>query len=214
MSSRPKQFSFTPANESTTHFATALTGAGPFIPPTGFTRSATTDALAHQVTLTSAANLSGSNITINGTDADDRTIAETIAGPNVNTVETTKFFKTITSITASVSLGANTMDVGIADEFVSPTLPQERYLVSGFPPAVQVIITGTINFDIEDTDSDFRDTPNSPPAQDTLNWLNDANFTNKTASLAANLAYTPQAIRFVANSYSAGATVKMTVHTP
>lgn len=210
MTMRPQYFSFTPANETTTGIATGLTGAGPW---TSFTLSGPSDSFAHQLSLTSAANLSAINITIVGTDADGQAVTETRAGPNANTVETSAYFKTVTSISAASTLGANTLDVGWVDEFVSQTLPTEIYLHQG-PPFCQITLTGTANFDVEDTMSDIRASYSPPPSQGDFTWLNDANFTAKSASLSAQLAVIPRAIRLAVNSYSSGAVLKLAVITP
>lgn len=210
MTMRPVYYSFTPANTTTTGIVSGLTGAGPW---TTFTLSGPSDGLAHQLSLTSAANISGINITVTGTDADGVAISETLAGPAANTVETTKYFKTVTQISAASTLGANTMDVGWVDEFVSQTIPLEFYL-QGLTPVCQVTLTGTANFDIEDTLSDIRESYAPPPAQSDYFWQNDANFTNKSASLNANLALAPRAIRLVINSYTNGAVLELAIVTP
>jgi len=204
MTMRPVTYTFTPANTTTTGIATGLTGAGPW---TTFTLSGPSDGLAHQLALTSAANLSGINLTVTGTDADGVAISETLAGPNATTVETTAFFATVTQISAASTLGANTLDVGWVDEFVSQTIPLEFY-VQGQTVNVQVELTGTANFDMEDTMSDIRAVPQ--PAQGDLLWLNDANFTNKTASLSSPLAVVARASRLAVNSYTNGAVFSVT----
>lgn len=211
MTARPKYFTFTPSDEDTDGLANDLTGAGPWSSG-NFVTTTIPDGLAHQLSLTSAANLSAINITLTGTDADGKVISETIAGPNANTVETTKFFKTLTAVSASATLGANVLDVGWVDEFSSPTIPLERYLSS--PCLAQVTLTGTANFDIEDTMSELYPNPNSPSTQDSYTWLNDANFTNKSASLSAALAVICNACRLVVNSYSSGAVLKLAVLVP
>ncbi len=212
MTMRPHAESFTPATASTTFFATGLTGAGPF---STLTASATGDSLAHKVDLTSAANLSAINMTIAGTDADGQSITEVIAGPNANTVTSTKFFKTITSITAASTLGASTMDVGLNAASVSKTIPLEIYRFGQLPSA-GITITGTINVDIEGTMSEIRaaDAQTAPLAQNTFDWENDGNFTAKTASLIAVLAAGYRAVRLAINSYTAGATVALNLVTP
>ena len=208
MSASPSYYNYTPAAEDTDGIANDLTGVGPFTPNVA---NSAGDGLAHQISLTSAANLSAINFTITGTDADGQVISELLAGPNNNTVETTKFFKTVATIVNSATLGANTLDVGWVDEFVSPTIPLEIYL-RGHAVNVQVTLTGTANFDIEDTMSDIRATPQ--PEQSALTWLNDANFTNKTASLSSPLAVVARAIRLMVNSYTTGAVFNLGIITP
>lgn len=210
MTARPSYFTFSPAAEDTDGIANDLTGAGPWTPNVA---AGPGDGLAHQLSLSSAANLSAINITIVGTDADGQAVTETRAGPNANTVETTTFFKTVTTITAASTLGASTLDIGWVDEVVSQTIPLEIFNNEG-PPYCQVTLTGTANFDIEDTMSDIRATSSPPPGQDSYTWLNDANFTGKSASLSAQLAVMARAIRLVTNSYSTGAVIGLAVITP
>lgn len=210
MAMRPKYLSFTPADEDTDGIANDLTGAGPWTPNVA---SSISDGLAHQLSLSSSANLSGIDITIVGTDADGQAVTETRAGPNNNTVETAAFFASVSSITAASTLGANTMDVGWVDEFVSETIPLEVYL-RGQTVNCQVNLTGTANFDIEDTMDDIRASSSPPPSQEDYVWLNDANFTNKSASLSAPLAVVARAIRLCVNSYSSGAVLELDIISP
>lgn len=210
MTMRPSYFTFSPAAEDSDGIANDLTGAGPWTPNVA---SGPADGLAHQVSLSSSANLSAINITITGTDADGQTVTETRAGPNNNTVETTAFFKTVTTISAASTLGANTMDVGWVDEGASPTIPLEIFTDSAHA-AAQLTISGTANVDIEGTMSDIRASYSPPPSQADFTWIDDANFTGKSASLAANLATNWRAIRLVFNSYSSGASVKLAIITP
>ena len=50
---------------------------------------------AAKVTLTSGGNMSGVTVTITGTDIAGNTQTEDIAGPNANTVTSTKFYNTV-----------------------------------------------------------------------------------------------------------------------
>lgn len=212
MSMRPKYLTFTPADESDNGIASGLTGAGPW-DESDFTLDGPSDGLAHQISLASTANLSGITITITGTDADDQEVSEARAGPNNNEVETATYFKTITAISAGATLGANTMDVGWVDEFVSPTIPLEIYLHNETVNC-QVNLTGTANFDIETTMSDIRASSSPPPSQDDYLWLNDANFTAKSADIQAALATKARALRLALNSYSPGAVLELAIITP
>lgn len=208
MSMRPLHLTFTPAAASTNGLAAGLTGAGPWA-AANFTLLAPSDGLAHTINLTSAANLSGINITVTGTDADGVALSETRAGPNANTVATTAYFKTVTGISAASTLGANTMDTGWAATFVSQTIPLEIY--EQVATTCHVEATGTVGFDIEGTGSNIR--ASAAALQSSFSWLNDANFTAKTASLAAALAVNWRAIRLVGNSYTAPATLILDVIT-
>lgn len=210
MTMRPSYFTFSPAAESDAGIADDLTGAGPWVPNVA---AGPGDGLAHQISLASTANLSAINITITGTDADGRAVTETRAGPNNNEVETTAFFKTVTTISAASTLGANTMDVGWVDEAASPTIPLEIFTDSGHA-AAQLTLSGTANFDIEGTMSDIRASYSPPPSQGDFTWNDDSNFTGKSANTAANLATNWRAIRLVFNNYSSTPTVKLAIITP
>lgn len=200
---QPIYLDLDPANASLTGFASNVTGATFTI-----TTTATTDGLAHQVSIRNdtANDHSGKTITLVGTDADGRAQTETIAGPSGSaTVESTKYFKTLTSATPSSTIGADTFDIGWVDEFTTPTIVLNHY--SSNPATVQVTVTGTINYDVEATLSDPFVTTNSAPFdfddQEDLDWVNDANFTAKTASVFDDLAVAGiRAIRVVANSYT------------
>lgn len=211
---RPKQLDFDPANASLTGFASNVTGAAFTI-----TTTATSDGLAHQVSIRndSATDHSGKTVTLVGTDADGRPQTEVVTGPGTSaTVESTKYFKTLTSATPSATIGADTFDIGWVDEFASQTIPLNWR--ADTPPIVQVVVTGTINFDIEGTLQDFRADPVAPFTfndQSDLEWFNDANFTAKTASLTDDLALPGyRAIRIVANSYTDTAELQVFITHP
>lgn len=211
---RPKQLDFDPANANLTGFASNVTGAAFTI-----TTTATSDGLAHQVSIRndSATDHSGKTVTLVGTDADGRAQTEVVTGPAGSaTVESTKYFKTLTSATPSATIGADTFDIGWVDEFASQTIPLNWR--ADTPPIVQVVVTGTINFDIEGTLQDFRADPVAPFTfndQSDLEWFNDANFTAKTASLTDDLAMPGyRAIRIVANSYTDTAELQVFITHP
>jgi hypothetical protein len=70
--------------------------------------------IARAISLTSAGNLSTSNFTVTGTDFYGFAQTQTLAGPNANTVNTTKAFKTVTQIAASAAvtgISAGTSDI-------------------------------------------------------------------------------------------------------
>jgi len=211
---RPKQLDFDPANANLTGFASNVTGAAFVI-----TTTATTDGLAHQVSIRndSATDHSGKTVTLVGTDADGRAQTEVVTGPGTSaTVESTKYFKTLTSATPSATIGADTFDIGWVDEFVSQTIPMDWRAPT--PATIQVVVTGTINFDIEATLQDFygnTDAPFTFADQEDLAWFNEANFTAKTASLTDDLALPGyRAIRLVVNSYTDTAELQVFIIQP
>ncbi len=109
------------------------------------------------VSLTSANNLSGINITITGT-LNGVAVSETRAGPNANTVETTQVFSTVTSVTTTgtvtaISLGTGT--VGTTAWFTS-----DRFLgVTNL--SIQVDVTATVSYSFQVTNDDVNGN-NSP----------------------------------------------------
>jgi hypothetical protein len=206
---RPKMFDFDPANADLTGFASNVTGATFVI-----TTNETTDGFAHQVSIRndSATDHSGKTVTLVGTDADGRAQTEVVTGPGASaTVESSKYFKTLTSATPSATIGADTFDIGWVDEFVSQTIPLNWRMQT--PATIQVDVTGTINFDIEGTLQDFRGDTSAPftfADQEDLAWFDDANFTSKSADLTDDLALPGyRAIRFVVNSYTDTAEAQM-----
>jgi len=86
--------------------------------------------VARSVSLTSAANLSAINFTITGWDIYGQRMSVIIAGPNANTVNTTKAFKSILSIASSATVGSN-VSAGMGDTFGLPVmLSNIGYIVS------------------------------------------------------------------------------------
>lgn len=91
------------------------------------------------VSLTSTNNLSGVNVTVNGTFW-GKIVSQTIAGPNNNTVYTTTLFSTITSITvngAVTALSAGLGTTAATQPFSYDTYPSVCAL------GVQAVIGGT-----------------------------------------------------------------------
>ena len=211
MTMRPVYYTFSPDDEDTDGFANNVTAAS----GAAFTliTDETPDGLAHKVVITPSGAVTG-NYTITGKDADGVETTETLATDAANAVTSARFYASDIVVTAPSGLGAETVDIGWADEFASQTLPLEIYLRNGALVGCQVTLSGTANFDIEDTMSDIRGDPNSPPEQADLTWLNDANFTAKSASLSAQLAVLARAIRLVINSYSSGAVLTLAIVTP
>jgi hypothetical protein len=90
----------------------AATGTTAVVRPNGAT--AIQMDVPRAVSLTSAANMSGVNFTISGFDIYGQAMTQTLAGPNANTVTTTKAFWQVTQVAASGAVGTNT-SVGTSD---------------------------------------------------------------------------------------------------
>jgi len=199
MSIRPKFLTFTPANASLTGFASNVTGA-----TWTLTTTETSDGLAHQVSIKNdtATDHSGKTVVLVGTDADGRAQTETISLPAGSaTVESTYYYKTLTSATPSATIGADTMDIGWVDEFVTQTIP---FNWRGERATIQIEVTGTINYTAQYTMNDIqRDTP-------PFTWhdSNDPNVVAVAVDGASNYDCSVMATRVKVNSYSSGATLK------
>ncbi len=200
------------ADASLTGFASNVTGAAFVI-----TTNATSDGLAHRVSIRNdaAVNHAGKTVTLVGTDANGQAQTEVVTGPGVSaTVESTKYFKTLTSATPSATIGADTFDIGWVDEIASDIIMLEHHAV--IAPLVQFVITGTLSFSIEVTISPKEHfDPNSPwPVvwQDTgTNGLVDVTA-NTTSPDILETGLT--ACRIVFNSYSSGAELQIVIADP
>jgi hypothetical protein len=177
-----------------------ITGAGPW-DSDDFNVGNPPDGLAHQLNFTSGDNLSAITATVVGTDADDNVISEDVALPNNTTVESTKYFKTVTDLSVDATLGANTLDVGWVDEAVSETIELDQGKASYW----QLDVTGTLSIDTDWSlkPKNFDRKPHP--------WVDgsgvaaglDAETADSTAVVAVAAGYST--MRFRLNSYSTGA---------
>lgn len=202
---RPKKKSYAPATEDTDGYVNDATGA---TSPLTLLATSAGDGLAHQIGVASTANIATIVFTITGTDADGVALVETVTGVNNSTVETTGYFLTVSSITISATLGANTVDIGWMDEFVTPTFPLNTYAQE---VSCSVDISGTIDYTMQATHSDLR----TRTADGPFNWFDLADATIDLIAITADVQFAldpiPKAIRLKANSYSASATADLYV---
>ena len=190
---------YTPADANLTGFASNVTGAALTL-----TASVSGASLAHQVSIRhdSATDHSGKTVTLVGTDHLGRALTEVVTGPAGSaTVESSGYFLTLTSATPSATIGADTFDIGWVDEFVTPAIALDWRSGIG---SLEIVITGTINIDLDSSNSDLQN------STDSASWLVDTS-TNAgvTASKWITFNANPRFIRVKANSYSSGATVKL-----
>lgn len=199
---RVKTIDIDVADANLTGFASNVTGASFTI-----TTTATSDGLAHQVSVRNdtATDHSGKTIDLVGTDADGNAQTETITAPGSSaTVESSKYFKTLTSATPSATIGADTFDIGWVDEVVSQTIPLNRHADTG--ALVQLDITGTIDVTVQVTAKPFTGYTN----QESLAWMatGTAGLVSETADAIGTIEAHATACRIVVNSYSSGAEVQ------
>lgn len=202
-------FSYVPVTASLTGFASNATGAS-----WPLTATAATDGLAHAVTVRNdtANDHSGKTITIVGTDADGHALTETIAGPAGSaTVTSTKRFKTVTSVTPSATIGADTVDIGWDAVSVTPTYPIDRHSASG--SLVFADISGTINYSGEETFQEIYGETVDPGA-DEVTWNAMSGMSAKTADTASSTTVGATAVRVKVNTVTNGATLKISYIQP
>lgn len=148
--------------------------------------------------------------TIYGTDWNNTIISESVSGVNnPSTAYTVYDYKTVTRIAVNkaqagaVTVGTN----GIASSrpiFLDPwAMPMT---------SIQVTVSGTINYSIQQT----LDDPNSPTnavSYTSVTWVShpDSSFVAATATAQGNYAYVPRMMRILVNSQTNPAYVVMTV---
>lgn len=200
---RPKEINIDVADASLTGFASNVTGAAFTL-----TANGATDELAHRVSIRndSATDHSGKTVTLVGTDVSNAALTEVVTGPvGSATVESSGYFKTLTSATPSATIGADTFDIGWVDEVSSQVVPVNWR--SQNAATVNVDITGTISFTAQET-FDIIQTVGFQGAQ----WLNIAALTTKTADTTSTATLAATALRIIINSYSSGAELQMNVN--
>ena len=160
------------------------------------------DFLAHQLVITTTGDEPGGAdpvLTIIGTDADDKLQTEDIVLPNATSIETTKYYKTLTEASTGALAVAGVFDIGWVDEVSSETIP--LFWRKHVPSNWWLDVTGTISVDVEFTQDDWRSKANQA---DVLWVAGDAALTAETADSTAVITvkagYT--AARLVLNSYT------------
>ena len=172
------------------------------------------------VDITSAGNDSARTFVVTGTDRYDEVISETVnPGPNSGTVQTTKQFKTVTSITVDDDT-AGAITVGWAAVVYSRWLPLETTFKQ-IEVGVGVDVTGTVDFDLEYTLRGIQGRENNTDKFDPLQYGDieallateafvDADIDGDTASIFKTFTARATAIRFKMNSGTGSIVVRIT----
>jgi hypothetical protein len=151
-----------------------------------------------RVLFTSAGNDSGITFTVTGTTFANAPASEVVTGANASTVATVLDYKTVTSVVAS---GASAGNVSIGTNGVAGS-PWVRLDEWSWPnAAVQVDVSGTVNYTVQSTLDDPND-PTNPVALASVNWVDssDSNVVNATATKQSSYSYLPKYIRVLLNS--------------
>jgi hypothetical protein len=203
---RPQEIDLDVADASLTGFASNVTGAT-FI----LTATAPTDGLAHQVSIRNdSITDSGKTVTLVGTDANDRPQTEVVTAPGTSaTVESTLYFKTLTSATPSATIGADTFDIGWVDE-ISSGLKLLNWR-SETAAMVAVDVTGTLQFTVQETfDHPLQTTEQIQAAK----FYDVTALAAKTADTRAQISIGATGMRVLVDSYSSGAELQANIVQP
>lgn len=165
-----------------------------------------------QVLFTFAADETGHNYTVFGTNFNGQSISEVVAGTNTTAV-TVNDFKTITRIAASASsTGAMTVGTnGVADS--APYIVDRFVATTNISAAV--VVSGTISYSVQVSYDDFS--PAWDLAANTPTWFpppNTTNLTTQTTNKADSINMPISMIRLHQNSFSTGGTATLTVNVP
>ena len=148
--------------------------------------------------------------TVYGTDWNGTSISETVAGVNSpSTVYTVYDYKTVTRIAVNKAQ-AGAVTVGTNGLASSMPIMLDNFAPS--PTALQVTVSGTINYTVRQT----LDDPNSvwkPVAYTAITWVNhpDSSLVSASATAQGNYAYAPQFVQLLVNSNTNPATATLTV---
>ena len=154
-----------------------------------------TFAAAQLVRLTSGGNDAGITFTFTGTDADGNTQSQTVAGTNASNSDTTKYFKTITGITASAAV-ATTIIVGNLIASVSPTLKVDQSINPVNIAVSTELVSGTATWALQYTYGDSYAYPTI--------WTTHATITGKSANFEGAITTPVAAVRLILSASSSG----------
>lgn len=154
---------------------------------------------AQKITLVSGGNDTGVTFTITGTDADSLAQTEAVVGANAGTATGTKYFKTVTGVTASGAV-ATTLSLGCAIASVSPTFLWTKQAQPALVTVAVVLNSGTATFELQDS---F--TAGVTSGQQLGTWIQNATVNAKSATLAfAYGDFIPFATRLSLSASSSG----------
>ena len=201
-----KQLSYDPANVDANGIAAALTTDTDWSlsGDAEWLLSSAGDSLAHRLVITTAGNEpagNGPTMTLTGTDADNHAITDSVVLPNATTIETAKYFKTVTSATTGANATVGLIDIGWVDEIVSPSIRLDENYQSNW----HLDVTGTISIDTDFLIKDWTRAPrlsdqNAEPWLDAVVADLDAETADSATAVVVPEGY--RWMRFRVNSYT------------
>lgn len=153
-----------------------------------------------RILFTPSGNESSNSFTIVGTDVNGAAISEVLPGANATAFYSAMDYKTVTQISPTNTAAAN-ITVGTTTIASTPWVRFDEY--APFPTAIQITITGTVNYTLQqtlqDASSPFNVTPILPYQ---MTWINSADpaVVASTVSAQSSYTYAPLYARVVLNS--------------
>lgn len=164
------------------------------------------DGGARQLSFTGGSDESGDTYTITGTDADGRAQTESLSGPNATTVESSKYFLTVTQI-ATDGAATGALTIGVVDELASKTIRLNRHSTTG---ALLQLVTSSTAIDV--TAQVTLVDPDDYTDQEAIPWIatQDTDLVGATQAAHAigSLDVHAAAFRLIVNSFTNGAEVQ------
>lgn len=172
---RPTRFSLSPAVADPDGIAQLQTATGGGALTLNGALAGTMDVPRH-ASLTSTGNLSTITFTVAGTDRFDTSITDAITGPNATTVNGTKNFKTVTSVTPSAAVGGQ-VSVGSSANLETQWVPRNQSQPVG---TVAVVCTSSgLTYTLQTTPDNVQAAGFQESSASTFN---DATIASKTDS--------------------------------
>lgn len=208
---RPKAIVLTLPATTTADICALQTTAGAgnlLINGTAAVSGVVTRATALGLCLTSGGDLHLINFAITGLDENGNAQTESMVGPNVNTVYSTKYWSKVTKVAVDAAVGTN-VSVGIglagAGTACTPWIPVD-HRVPNFNVGVGLTLSGTISATVQEAFDDVMNgvAPSWQSAQA-------AALVAATGSVNGNLSTPFTAMRMKINSYTTAATATLNV---
>lgn len=157
-----------------------------------------------RVLITTTADETSVTFTVTGANRAGDVLSEDVAGVNNTSTYTALDFYTVTSVTNSAALAGN-VTIGTNGIGGSPWVRLDTWALPAV--AVQVNVSGTVNYTLQQSLDDPND-PTNPVAAASMVWINSADTTvvGATASAQTNYAFAPRFVRILLNSGSGTAT--------
>lgn len=113
----------------------------------------TTLDVSRKIAVASVANIAARVFTVTGTDANNRSISDTVTGVNNNSVNTAKYFKTVTDVSVDASFSANNVTVGTTAACATRIVQLNWHTEIAAQVTVE-LVSGTATWSIEETFND------------------------------------------------------------